>query len=241
MQAPPTDADRFAAWAATLGEPAPPFRSGAKGLFAKLVAPRLRPRLRVLVTRALQPLARRRAAALQARSDAPLRLHLGCGSTYKEGWVNVDLAGTRVDLPWDLTRPLPFAPGSIDAIFHEHLLEHLTYAQGIELHRRCRELLRHGGVLRIGVPDAAAALSTYSSAEPAGWEPDRWPTALARVASLTYDHGHRAIYDAETLELSCVAAGLARAERREPGAGDVQPNPDSPARRDSSLYVEAVA
>jgi len=137
---------------------------------------------------------------LQARSGEPLRLHLGCGSAYKEGWVNIDLAGTRVDLPWDLRRPLPFASGSIDAIFHEHLLEHLTYAQGLELHQRCRLLLRPGGVLRIGVPDAGAALRSYAAPEPPGsWQSERWPTPLARIASLTYDHGHRAIYDAETL------------------------------------------
>ena len=209
---------------------------------ARLVAPRLRPRLRLAATRALRPLARRRGAKLQARSAGPLRLHLGCGATYKEGWVNVDLAGTRVDLPWDLARPLPFAPQSIDAIFHEHLLEHLTYAQGVELHRRCRELLRPGGVLRIGVPDAGAALGSYATAESTGeWQSDRWPTPLTRIASLTYDSGHRAIYDAETLELSCLAAGFARAERRETGVGDMQPNVDSPSRRDFTLYVEAIA
>lgn len=203
------------------------------------------------MTRALQPWARRRAGRIEAGgqpggretgADARLRLHLGCGASYKEGWVNVDLAGARVDLPWDLTRPLPFAPGSIGAIFHEHLLEHLTYAEGLELHRRCRALLRPGGLLRIGVPDAGAALGSYGAPEAAGgWEAERWPTPLARLASLAYDHGHRAIYDAETLELACLAAGFSHAERREPGAGDLQPNPDSPARRDSSLYVEAIA
>lgn len=243
MEAGPTDrADRFAAWAGTLGEPTPPLRSGPKGLVTELVAPRWRPQLRLVATRALQPWARRRGGELQAHSDDPLRLHLGCGSAYKQGWVNIDLAGTRVDLPWDLRRPLPFAAGSIDAIFHEHLLEHLTYAEGLALHRRCHELLRPGGLLRIGVPDASAALRSYAAAESAGtWEPDRWPTPLARIASLTYDHGHRAVYDAETLALSCLAAGFSRAERREPGTGDVQPNPDSERRRDSSLYVEAVA
>jgi predicted SAM-dependent methyltransferase len=239
---PAADADRFAAWATMLGQPTPPLHSGPKGLVARLVAPRLRPRLRLAATGALRPWARRLGARLQARSRDPLRLHLGCGATYKDGWVNVDLAGTRVDLPWDLARPLPFAPGSIHTIFHEHLLEHLTYAQGIELHRRCRELLRPGGVLRIGVPDAGAALRSYAAADPASsWESDCWPTPMARIASLTYDSGHRAMYDAETLELSCLAAGFPCAERREPGAGDVRPNPDSPTRRDSSLYVEAIA
>jgi predicted SAM-dependent methyltransferase len=236
-------ADRFLAWAATLGAPSPPRRSGLRGRLAGLVPPALRPRLRLAATRALRPLANRRAARLAtaARGDgqAPLRLHIGCGALYKEGWVNVDLAGTRVDLPWDLSRPLPFPPASVDAIFHEHLLEHLSYAEGVELHRHCLELLRPGGVLRIGVPDAGAALQAYAMA--GGGDSGQWPTAMARVASLTYDSGHRAIYDAETLELSCLAAGFTRAGQCEFGEGDLQPNADSGERHGYTLYVEATA
>ncbi len=230
-------ADRFLAWASRLGEPSPPPRSGLSGLMASVFPPALRPRLRLAATRALSPLSRRRASRLTSRS--PLLLHIGCGSIYKEGWVNVDLAGTRVDLPWDLSRPLPFPPASVDAIFHEHLLEHLTYAQGVDLHRRCLELLRPGGVLRIGVPDAGAALQSYAMSN--SGDAGQWPTAMARVASLTYDSGHGAIYDAETLELSCVAAGFPRAAQHEFGEGDLQPSPDSLERHGHTLYVEATA
>jgi predicted SAM-dependent methyltransferase len=230
-------ADRFLAWAATLGDPRPPERHGLKGLAARIVPPRLRPRLRHAATAALRPLSRRRAARLA--SAGSVRLHIGCGSIYKEGWVNVDLAGTRVDLPWNLAEPLPFPPRSVDAIFHEHLLEHLTYAEGVELHRRCLELLRPGGVLRIGVPDAGAALQGYAMA-PHG-DAGQWPTPMTRVASLTYDSGHRAIYDAETLELSCMAAGFVQAAQCEFGEGQLQPNADSVERRGYTLYVEAIA
>jgi predicted SAM-dependent methyltransferase len=230
-------ADRFLAWAALIGEPRPPRRTGLKGVAAGLFPRRLRPRLRRAATLALHPLGRRRATRLGSAS--PLRLHLGCGTLYKDGWVNVDLAGTRVDLRWDLSRPLPFPPRSVDAIFHEHLLEHLTYCEGVELHRRCLELLRPGGVLRVGVPDAGAALQGYAMSDPG--ELGQWPTALARVASLTYDSGHRSMYDAETLELSCMAAGFVRAAQREFGEGELQPSPDSAARGGHTLYVEATA
>lgn len=230
-------ADRFLVWAAGLGQPHPPERSGIKGLAASAVPPRLRPRLRQAATGALRPLSRSRAQRLA--STSPLRLHVGCGTLYKDGWVNIDLAGTRVDIAWDLARPLPFAPRSVDAIFHEHLLEHLTYAQGIELHRRCLELLKPGGILRVGVPDAGAALQSYAMG--AHGDAGQWPTAMARVASLTYDSGHQSIYDAETLELSCMAAGFVRAAACEFGEGELQPNADSPERRGYTLYVEATA
>lgn len=233
----PSLEERFERWAQAVGAPRPPRRDGPAGAATRAVPGALRPGLRRAATVARLPLARRRAAALAA--SRPLRLHLGCGSLYKEGWVNVDLAGTRVDLAWDLSRPLPFAPGSVDAIFHEHLLEHLTYARGLELNRRCRALLRPGGVLRIGVPDAGAALHAYAAPDPG--VPERWPTALARVAALAYDSGHRAVYDAETLALSCRAAGFARAAACDFGAGELQPSPDSVERRGYTLYVEAVA
>jgi predicted SAM-dependent methyltransferase len=230
-------ADRFLVWAAGLGRPHPPERKGLKRLAVKLVPPRLRPRLRVAGTAALRPLSLSRARRL-GRLD-PLLLHVGCGTIYKDGWVNVDLAGTRVDLPWDLARPLPFKPGTVDAIFHEHLLEHLTYEQGVELHRRCLRLLKPGGVLRIGVPDAGVVLQGYAMASPGDAGP--WPTPLARVASLTYDSGHKSMYDAETLELSCMSAGFVRAGVCAFGEGELQPSPDSPERRDYTLYVEAIA
>jgi predicted SAM-dependent methyltransferase len=231
-------ADRFLVWAAALGQPHPPERDGIKGRAADAVPPRMRPHLRQAATRALRPLSRRRARRL-VDDGAPLRLHIGCGTIYKEGWVNVDLAGTRVDVPWDLEQPLPFEPGCVDAIFHEHLLEHLTYQQGVDLHRHCLQLLKPGGVLRIGVPDGGAALQSYVMAPPG--ELGQWPTAMARVASLTYDSGHQSIYDAETLELSCMAAGFERAAACEFGEGELQPNADSPERRGYTLYVEAIA
>jgi predicted SAM-dependent methyltransferase len=230
-------ADRFLAWATRIGEPAPPEHSGLKRVVADVVPERARPHARRTATRALHPISRRRAERLAGRS--PLLLHIGCGTLYKDGWVNVDLAGTRVDLPWDLAEPLPFPPRSVDAIFHEHLLEHLTYAEGVELNRRCLQLLRPGGILRIGVPDAGAALQQYAMA--GSGDLGQWPTPLARVASLTYDSGHRAMYDAETLELSCLAAGFTCAYQRDFREGDLQPSPDSPERRGYTLYVEATA
>lgn len=230
-------ADRFLMWASALGQPHPPQRTGVKRIAVGMVPARLRPRVRGAATTALAPLSRMRARRL-AKTD-PLRLHIGCGTLYKDGWVNIDLAGTRVDMPWNLAKPLPFPAQSVDAIFHEHLLEHLTYTEGIELHRRCLTLLKPGGILRIGVPDAGTALHAYAMA-PSG-EAGPFPTAMARVASLTYDSGHKSIYDAETLELSCMAAGFVRAACRDFGEGELQPNADSPERQGYTLYVEATA
>jgi predicted SAM-dependent methyltransferase len=63
-------------------------------------------------------------------SQPGLRRHLGCGGEGKDGWVNIDLLGDPVDVAWNLAHRLPFASNSVDAAFHEHLLEHLPLEAG---------------------------------------------------------------------------------------------------------------
>jgi hypothetical protein len=202
-------ADRFLAWAAALDEATPqtPPRRGAD---AEATAPE-------------------RLRAEQLATRAPLLLQLGCDASYTDGRIEVRAAdGQRADIRWDLSQPLPLPPGSVDSIFHEHLLDRFTYAQGIELHRRCLAVLRPGGVLRIRVADAGAALQAYAAHDAAG--PGERPMAMAPVACLTADPARRALYDAETLELSCLAAGFPRADQLD-FAEDDEP----------CLYVEATA
>lgn len=47
------------------------------------------------------------------------------------------------------------------------------------------------------------------------------------------------MYDAETLQLMCLAAGFAEVVIGDWGWGWIQPSPDAPHRREGSLYVEA--
>ena len=216
-------ADRFLAWAAALDESAPP--------------PPARPHPAAI---ARAPLQRRRARELAA-AGTPLLLQLGCDPTYTDGRIEVSsVDGGDADIRWDLAQPLPFPPQSVDSIFHEHLLDRFSYAQGVELHRRCLAVLRPGGVLRIRVVDAGAALQAYATGgadDPGGSRsvsdpsaPDELPTAMARVASIAVDSARRSLYDAETLELSCLAAGFPRADQLDFVEGD-----------EPCLYVEATA
>lgn len=77
------------------------------------------------------------------------------------GWVNVDLIGLPTDLVWDLRKGIPFPDESIDAIFHEHVLEHVTPIAILPFLRECRRVLRTGGTLRVGVPDAERYIRDY--------------------------------------------------------------------------------
>jgi predicted SAM-dependent methyltransferase len=200
----------------------------------------LRPEVRRIATSLLMIRERRRA--LNMARSTPLRLHLGSGRSPKLGWINLDLFGDRVDLAWDLCRPLPFQGGSVDAVFQEHLLEHFTLEKGLALTGQCYRVLKPGGVLRIGVPDAKAYARAYvhdGGGPIASVRPGR-PTRLLALQEVFYRHGHRTMYDFDTLALVCNAAGFETVERRRFGDSRLVPCPDSEHRRRETLYVEAV-
>lgn len=81
-----------------------------------------------------------------------LQLHLGCGPISLEGWINIDnqpYAG--IDFRWDLARGIPFRNARY--VFAEHFIEHLSYQQGVDFTRGCRDALRDDGILRLSTPN----------------------------------------------------------------------------------------
>ncbi len=208
-------------------------------LTKNLVPIRLRGTARMVITDAIAPRERRRAAAVQAAGGA-LRLHLGSGGEHKDGWVNIDLVGDPVEIAWDLARGVPFSDGSADAIFHEHLLEHIPLRAGVTFMAECFRVVRPGGVLRVGVPDAGALVRSYvgDGEYLESLHPDR-PTRMLAVQELFYWHRHTAMYDAETLALLFRASGFPEPRQCAFGESDLEPAPDTEVRGPESLYMEA--
>jgi SAM-dependent methyltransferase len=128
--------------------------------------------------------------------DIPDHLHLGCGLTTPDGWLNVDgsfqvaltrrprlkklLVAARVlpriqaEIPWspsvvrlNLARPLPFPDDHFAAVYSSHLLEHLFHEHAIALLTECYRVLRPGGICRAVVPDIEAIVARYSQAKAA--------------------------------------------------------------------------
>jgi predicted SAM-dependent methyltransferase len=206
----------------------------------RLIPKPLRPSIKTTLTRAKAPWERRKASVLMA-AGAPLRLHLGCGPTHLEGWVNVDLVSTSPDLAWDLSRPVPFPDGSVDAIFHEHLLEHLPLPAAIGFLHECHRLLRPGGVLRVGVPDFGRYARDYSGNRSliGRARPGR-PSALMALSEMVFCYEHASMWDEETTVTLLREVGFSAPEARLFGESVIQPAPDRPWREPETLYVEAV-
>lgn len=88
-------------------------------------------------------------------------LHLGCGGRAHPAWLNADLGASPGVIAVDVRSPLPFDDGVFDAVYHAHLLEHLTPDEGETLIAECVRVLRPGGVLRVTVPDLAGIAREY--------------------------------------------------------------------------------
>ena len=211
---------------------------GARVLLKHLVPVRYRGTGRMILTDLVRPRERRKARA--AAGQPKIRLHLGCGGERKAGWINIDLLGDPVDLAWNLASPLPFDSGSVAAIFHEHLLEHLPLRASDVFMQECYRVLRPGGILRVGVPVAGSLIRSYAGDQSYLEElhPGR-PTALLAVQELFYWHRHCAMFDVETLDLLFRAGGFPDPHQREFGDTDLGQAPDTERRRAETLYMEA--
>jgi predicted SAM-dependent methyltransferase len=174
------------------------------------------------------------------RERRQLLLHLGSGAHKLPGWVNVDIFGMQPDLYWDLRWGVPFPDGSAGAVFLEHVLEHFTLADGLKMLEDCRRVLVPGGRIRVGVPDFGSYLRSYAG-DRSFIERNRpgRPTPLLAVAEVALGHGHRSVWDGETLVRVLEEAGFTGAEVRTFGDSSIQPEIDSTQREPESVYAEA--
>ena len=172
------------------------------------------------------------------------RLHLGCGPNKLPGWVNVDIEEQyEPDLRHDLSQGLPYADGTVDAVYSEHFFEHLTLADGVGLMAECLRVLRRGGVLRIAMPDLTTIVEAYRG----DWRDQAWLAAYPqiRTAAQMLNTGmraweHRYLYDLDDLTLRLRDLGFVDVTPREWGRSDIPELRDLETRDDSRLIVEAV-
>jgi predicted SAM-dependent methyltransferase len=215
-----------------------PTDAKARAALKNFVPVRYRGSGRMMLTDMVRTRERRKAQVLAGNGN--LKLHLGCGGERKADWVNIDLLGDPVDVAWNLANSLPFASGSVAAIFHEHLLEHLPLTAGDSFMTECYRVLKPDGILRVGVPDAGRLIESYAGDRSylESLHPGR-PTALIAVQELFYWHRHCAMFDTETLEFFFRANGFPDPRERAFGDTDLDQAPDTERRRPNTLYMEA--
>lgn len=119
------------------------------------------------------------------QSKKPLKLHFGCGPRILKGWINIDLKyepyhnymkyytdkyypqEIRGDLSnfyaIDITKTeLPIPDNSVDVIFHEDFIEHLSQRDQIIFLAETLRVLKRGGIHRVNTPSLLVSMSNHS-------------------------------------------------------------------------------
>jgi predicted SAM-dependent methyltransferase len=215
-------------------------RGKAAAILRRVTSHDMRENAKLRSTKLLRPWSRKRAEKVAA-STRPLMLHLGSGTHYLDGWVNLDIVGMGADVYWDLRDPLPFDDNSADGIFCEHTLEHFVLVGGIELLAECFRVLKPAALCRFGVPDFGKYILSYAGdrSELESLRPGR-PTPLLAVAEVVLAHGHRSAWDGETLRAVMENAGFVDVSVKPWGETGFATNPDSVSRRAESVYAEGI-
>lgn len=187
------------------------------------------------------------------KTPRPDYLHLGCGLTAPKGWLNVDgswqvvlarhpllkkllvasqlMPRKQAEIPWsrdvvrlNLTRPLPFANETFQAVYSSHALEHLYYEDALALLKESHRVLKSGGVCRAVVPDLESMLARYTKAKNVG-DPEAGTRLMEELLvhdkrrkrgplgiyyRLTAFHQHKWMYDAASMLRLFDEAGFKR-------------------------------
>ena len=149
------------------------------------------------------------------------RLQIGCGGNVLEGWLNTNYYPRTYDiLHLDVTERFPFKDNTFDAIFSEHMIEHITYQQGIVMLQECFRVMKAGAKIRVATPNLFFLIDLLkdnpSELQQAymKWNTHHFiPTApyddgVFVLNNYVRDWGHLFIYDVKTLKHSLESCGF---------------------------------
>jgi predicted SAM-dependent methyltransferase len=181
---------------------------------------------------------------LERHDTSGLAINFGAGWRPLEDWVNVDIAAAPgIDVVHDVTEGLPFATGSAQAIFAEHLIEHLTGKAALDFLRECHRVLAAEGVIRLSTPDGGRYVRSYAGSREfldRVRRPDEILDFDVINRVMREDGLHLWIYDEESLCDLVERAGFreVRAAGFRESRSPLMSSVDSPERAVESLYVE---
>lgn len=103
-----------------------------------------------------------------------MKLHLGCGSDYLDGYTNIDKfdyekgdtsrRGSKYDVKADIFK-LPLENNSIELILIVHTLEHFYRWDTIDILKEFYRVLQLGGKLVVEMPDLDRCIEWYVNAK----------------------------------------------------------------------------
>lgn len=152
------------------------------------------------------------------------KLQLGSGPNRLEGWLETDVKYKQDCAYLDITEKFPFEDDTLDYIFAEHLIEHVSWENGLFMLRECRRILKPGGIIRLATPDLEVFLKLYFKDNEMGNQYIKWITdrdlkgvnvykASYVINNLFRNYGHQFLYDEDLLKLALAQAGFKDSQR----------------------------
>lgn len=188
-------------------------------------------------------------------TEAP-KLHLGCGGSRPEGWLNTDACRLPGVVRMDATSPFPFEEGSFSYVYSEHMIEHVPFKKAKAMVGECYRVLKPGGMIRIVTPDLASLIKLnqpslnesqkeYLSFFYREFIGDDQPATPVGVLNAQFRMwGHQFLYDEATLRDLLADAGFSTIKRWPVGvsANSALENLENSGRYPSTLLdFESVA
>ena len=152
-------------------------------------------------------------------------LNLGSGDKYVTGFINIDgNIFKKKDMWLDIRHGLPFATGSVDAIYSCHVFEHFYINELREIMSDCFRVLRLSGGMRILVPSLELAIHAYVQRDE-NWFPD-FPSPFSSIGGkfcnfVFCDGQHRSTFDLSFMAELLEGIGFKRVVVSQPGKSEI--------------------
>ncbi len=166
-----------------------------------------------------------------------LRILIGAGGHQRPGWLSSDIRPIgNNSIYLDVTKIWPFENDSVDALYCEHMIEHIPYIKALFMIREARRVLRPTGWLRIATPDLDRILAlkredlTEVERNYIVWSNRHWgeldngsdDNVCSVLNRMFRNWGHQFIYDQATLAGLLEKGGFKHPQFRKLGESDYE-------------------
>ncbi len=112
------------------------------------------------------------------------KVQFGSGHNKLAGWKNYDREV-------DIRKALPLRSHSVDFVYAEHVIEHVSHIEGMAFLEECHRILRHEGIIRIAFPNITQVF------------PD-----VVKTRDIVRKWGHRSVWTDDIAVIFLSAAGF---------------------------------
>lgn len=160
------------------------------------------------------------------------KLQIGCGFHLLEDWLNTDYLPVNYEaIMLDATKSFPFPDNSFDYIYSEHMIEHISFTNGLYMLAECFRIMKPGGTIRIATPDFQFLIDLYQNNQSLSPIQDKYLSwmrdwmnqrtvnsapykgSIFIINNFVRDWGHEFIYDEASLAFALENAGFAHVKR----------------------------